>query len=178
MSTLTDEQVTLRDGLQVIVRAIRPEDAPRLQSLAGRLSPETMFLRFLAVLKGLSDREARHLATVDYENRMAIVATLQEEGEETIIGVARYSIVEGGEPGLAEAAVVVEDRYQRHGLGSLLLKRLVAYARRHGVLAFLANIHPSNEPIMRFIRKSGLPLESRIGSGVWEIIIRLEHDLP
>jgi RimJ/RimL family protein N-acetyltransferase len=177
MSTLAPERVTLRDGLQVVVRPIRPDDAPRLQALVSRLSPESMFLRFLAVVKKLSAKEARHLATVDYQSRMALVATVVEEGEEQIIGVARYSTVPGDEPGLAEAAVVVEDRYQRRGLGSFLLRQLIAYARRHGVQSFLANVHPSNEPIMRFIRRSGLPVESRAASGVWEIVIRLEHDL-
>jgi len=178
MNTSPPEQITLRDGMQVTVRPIRPDDAPRLQALVTRLSPESMFLRFLAVVKKLSAKEAQHLATVDYETRMALVATIEEEGEEQIIGVARYATVPGDEPGLAEAAVVVEDRHQRHGLGSYLLKRLTAYARCHGVQSFMANVHPSNEPIMRFIRRSGLPIDSRADGGVWEIRIRLEHDLP
>jgi RimJ/RimL family protein N-acetyltransferase len=177
MNAQLSEQVALRDGLQVTIRPIQPDDAPRLQALVARLSPESIFLRFLALVKGLSDKEARRLANVDYTTRMAFVATVLEEDEEQIIGVARYAMIDGDEPGLAEAAVVVEDRHQRRGLGSLLLKRLTAYARRHGVLKFLANVHPTNEPIMRFIQQSGLTIESRPFGGVWEIRIVLEHDL-
>jgi len=177
MNPISSEQVTLRDGTQVIIRPIQPDDAPRLQALLTRLSPESTYLRFLAIVKGLSDKEAQRLANVDYTTSMAIVATVVEDDEEQIIGVARYSSVDGDEPGLAEAAVVVEDRHQRRGLGSLLLKRLTAYARRHGVRKFLANIHPTNEAIMGFIRRSGLPIESQADAGVWQIRIVLEHDL-
>ncbi len=177
MSTAQPEHLTLGSGVQVTIRPIRLDDAPRLQALVARLSPESIFLRFLAVVKGLSDKEARRLATVDYQTQMALVATIDEDGEEQIIGVARYALVDGAEPGLAEAAVVVEDRHQRQGLGSLLLKRLVSYARQHGVSAFLANVHPSNEPIMRFVRRSGLPADSRAEAGMWEIRVRLERDL-
>lgn len=186
MSLPSPEQLTLRDGTLTTIRPIRPDDAPRLQALVLRLSPESLFLRFLAIVKSISDKEAARLATVDYQTCMAFVATADAGDDEQIIGVARYALVPDlfddhgrADPaaGMAEAAVVVEDSYQRHGLGSVLLNRLTAYARRHGVRSFLANIHPSNEAIMRFIRRSGLPLESRVESGVWQIVIHLDRDV-
>jgi len=164
------EMVTLRDGTEVIIRAIVPADAPLLQELVRRLSPESIFLRFLTRLKELGRPQAERLANVDYHTQMALVATLGGD----IIGVARYAPAMGQGPGNAEAAVVVEDQYQSRGLGTLLLTRLADYAREHDVEAFVASIHPSNERIMRFVRKSGLRNEGRLEGGLWEIRVYLD----
>lgn len=164
------ESVALRDGTEVIIRAIVPADAPLLQELVRRLSPESIFLRFLTRLKELGRPQAERLANVDYQTQMALVATLGPD----VIGVARYAPAMGQGPGYVEAAVVVEDEYQSRGLGTLLLTRLADYAREHDVEAFVASIHPSNERIMRFIRKSGLRNESRIEAGLWEIRVYLD----
>ena len=169
-ATYPPEIVTLRDGTEVIIRAIAPEDAPLLQELVRRLSPESIFLRFLTRLKELGRPQAERLANVDYQTQMALVATLGPD----IIGVARYAPAMGQGPGYVEAAVVVEDEYQSRGLGTLLLTRLADYAREHDVEAFVASIHLSNERIMSFIRKSGLRNESRIEGGLWEIRVYLD----
>ena len=164
------ETVTLRDGTEVTIRAIVPEDAPLLQELVRRLSPESIFLRFLTRLKELGRPQAERLANVDYQSQMALVATLGPD----VIGVARYAPAMDGVPGMAEAAVVVEDAYQSRGLGTLLLMRLSDYAREHGVVAFVASIHASNDRIMRFITRSGLRTESRIEAGLWEVRVYLD----
>jgi len=93
-----------------------------------------------------------------------------------IIAVARYAVDPAGQPDLAEAAIVVEDEYQKRGLGTLLLSRLVAYAQAHGIRAFMATVHQDNIQIMRFVRHSGLPAESTLEAGVWEIVVKLEPE--
>jgi RimJ/RimL family protein N-acetyltransferase len=169
------ETVTLGDGTMVTIRPIRPDDAPRLQALFYRLSPESIALRFLGHPKELPDEEAQRLANVDYQTRMALVATGEEDGEEHIIAVARYA-ADSAQLDLAEAAIVVEDKYQKRGLGTLLLTRLVAYAHTHGIRAFMATVHHDNVQIMRFIRQSGLPSQSKLAAGIWEIVVKLEPE--
>jgi RimJ/RimL family protein N-acetyltransferase len=169
------EWATLRDGAQVLLRPIRPDDAPRLQHGFTHLSPESIYLRFLETFKALSDQQAENFANVDYQNRMAFVASIQEDGQEHLIGVARYSKVSSAEPALAESAVVVIDEYQGRGLGTLLLIRLVEYARAHGVTVLLATVHYTNARILRFIQRSGFPFQRKIlEPGVWEIRIFLQ----
>lgn len=169
------ERVSLRDGTLVSIRPIRPEDAPRLQALFRRLSPASIYLRFLGYRKMLSDEEARSLAEVDYHNRMAFVACVEQGPEEHIIGVARYAVVESIVPQAAEAAVVVEDEYQGRGLGTILLQKLVSYARENGVHSFWATVHRNNAQILRFIKRSGLPVERKaLKEGTWDIQVRLE----
>lgn len=173
------ETVALRDGSQVIIRPIRSDDAPRLQALFDRLSPESIFLRFLGRPRALSDEQARRLATVDYQRQMAWVATASrglggESPHRDIVGVARYAA--GPETTVAEAAVVVEDCWQQRGLGTLLLRRLADYARTHGIGAFQATVHQANTRILRFVQRSGMPTESKIDDGLWEIRVSLKEE--
>ena len=67
------ENIKLLDGRLVTLRPIRPEDAPLLQEGFARLSAQSIYLRFLKTATGLSDTQARQLATVDYIDRMALV---------------------------------------------------------------------------------------------------------
>jgi len=173
-SSFATETVTLRDGTQVVLRAIRPDDAPRLQALHKRLSPESVFLRFLDQRKALTDQDAQRWATVDYRTHMAIVAALPDGADERLIGVARYAAIDPAKPDTAEAAIVVQDDHQGRGLGTILVNRLVTYARAHGIRAFVASVHYSNSEIMHFIQRSGLPAKKRLEAGVWEIHIRLD----
>lgn len=172
-------KVTIRNGTPVKIRPIRPDDAPRLQTGFSRLSQQSIYLRFLQTFRELSDKQAREFASVDYQHRMALVAEIQEAGETQLIGVARYSMVEDAEPGLAESAIVVVDEYQNLGLGTHLLKCLIQYARSHGVKAFLATVHQTNAQIMRFIQRSGLPFKKKqLEPGVWEVRVSLEKESP
>lgn len=170
------EAVTLRDGTAITIRPIRPDDARRLQELFAQLSPESIAFRFLGHPKELPDEQAEQLANVDYRTRMALVATREQCDEEHIIAVARYAVDPAAGPDLAEAAIVVEDEYQHRGLGTHLLKRLVAYARTHGIHAFMATVRHDNVQIMRFVRHSGLPTESKLKAGIWEILVKLEPE--
>lgn len=172
------EGIVLQDGTAVTIRPIRPEDAPKLQTAFKRLSTQSIYYRFLQVFEQLTDQQARDFADLDYHQRMALVAETQEAGESNLIGVARYVMLPGDEPGLAESAVVVIDEYQKRGLGSLLLRRLVRYALLHDVQTFLATVHLSNAQIMRFIQRSGFPAEKKmIEPGVWEIRIQLQSGI-
>jgi len=170
------ETVQLRDGMQVLVRPIRPDDAPRLQATFQRLSPQSIYLRFLEAYKELPEKLARRFAELDYHTQMALVAEIQEAGQPSLIGVARYGLVGEQEPLAAESAIVVIDDFQRGGLGTLLMDRLARYARAQGVKYFLATIHHTNAQIIKFIEHSGLATSRQmIEPGVWEVRVRLEN---
>jgi RimJ/RimL family protein N-acetyltransferase len=170
------ETLALRDGTRLSLRPIRPDDAPRLQALHSRLSAETIFLRFMGMRPVLPPDEAREFATLDYHTRMAFVAAQPEDGDERLVGVARYAVVSPQRPGEAEAAIVIEDSFQNRGLGTVLLDRLLTFARGHGITAFVAEINAENERMMKFVRHSGLPTEKRLADGVWEIRVKIQSD--
>lgn len=170
------QTLTLKDGRSVQMRPILPEDAPRLQEGFKRLSAESIYMRFLETARSMSDAQARDLSTLDYDNRMALAATVQEDGEEHIVGVARYSVLPGSEPRMAEAGIVVGDPYQGNGLGKLLMNHLVRYAEEKGVKIFYGTIHTTNQRILNFIRHSGFCSErNMLEPGVWEYKIYLDR---
>ncbi len=168
---LSPETFTLKDGTQVIIRPIRPDDADDLQDTFQRLSMESIYLRFLSFKKELPDEEARQLATVDYTTRIAFVAITQVDGHENVIGVSRYAMDDPGNPEFAESAVVVEDEYQGRGLGKLLLWRLVTYARARGIHILRGNMQIGNNRMLDLVRRSGLPYQTHYADGIWEVDI-------
>ncbi len=172
-SSLDPEPVTLSDGLQVTIRPIQPSDADHLQDTFDHLSMDTIYLRFLSYKKELPDEEARYLATVDYNSRMAFVALCKKNGRDIVIGVARYALLDIKHPKIAESAVVVQDEYQGRGLGKLLLKRLVLYARVKGIQHLRGNLQVGNNRMLDLVKNSNLPYKTRYVDGIWQVDIDL-----
>jgi len=163
--------VTLKDGVEVTIRPIEPEDAVLLKAGFLRLSQESIYYRFMSDKRYLSDEEALRFASVDYQTRMAFIATTLDDGEEYLAGVARYEILLPSHPDTAEAAIVVSDSFQRRGLGRMLMKRLLDYAHAQGVRYLRAEILIDNHRILKLIESGGLPYEKRYNEGTWEVIV-------
>lgn len=159
------ETAWLDDGVEIRFRPILPEDSVRYERLFTRLSPETLYRRFLTPIVRIDHRLLHHLVTVDYRQRLAIVAVIDDE----IVGVARYD--ETG-PDVAEVALVVEDAWQGRGIGSRLLWRISAAARRHGYTAFEAEVLGENRPMMGLLHVLSDDLETRMEDGLY--IIRID----
>jgi RimJ/RimL family protein N-acetyltransferase len=169
------ETFSLRDGAAVTVRAIRPDDAPRLQELVSRLSPGSLRSRFLGERRRLKASEARLLAGVDHDTWMALVATRGVGPEEQVVAVARYATARD-QPDLAEVALVVEDAYQGQGLGTFLARRLTRYARAHGVASFQATMYCSNRRMERLLQHMGQIASRRVSSGILAVVVNLSNN--
>ena len=128
--TAAREHLTVADE-SVTIRPIHPADSVMEGKFVRNLSVETKHYRFLGGVKELSPAELKRLCTVDGRHSMAFVATVQENGRETEIGVSRYA--ECSSDGVGEMAVTIADAWQHKGLAQLLLQRLIAYAKTHGV---------------------------------------------
>lgn len=175
-ATFPIEAIVLRDGTPAQLRSLRPDDVERMKAFFYRLSPQSVFYRLLEYRTEITEAEARQLCDVDGRTRVAIAATIMAEGAEHIIGVARYGLIDLADGETAEAAIVVQDDYQKRGLGTLLIRRLVKYARAQAVRRFVATIHSYNAQILRFIERSGLQVERQLRHGVWEFTIHLDPD--
>ena len=169
-----EEILWLRKGESIGIRPIRPDDAPRLQAFFTQLSQAAIYDRFMGFKKALPDQEARFLASVDYEKQMALVVTKAEpHGEETISGIAHYYVLDD-DPNCAEFAVVIRDAYQRQGLGTHLMMRLMEYAQAHGICTLLGFIRAENYRLLRFVQRSGLRVERKLEGSFWKIRLQLE----
>ena len=162
--------MALADGTQVQVREIEPGDAPALQRLVGRLSEQSVYLRFFGPMNELSDKKAKHFAEVDGEDQYALVALdPQDDGE--IVAVVRYDR-EGGTD-RAEYAALVEDRLQGRGLGLGLTHALIQAARERGVKNFEALVLPENRGMIRLLSALDLPERVRREEGAKHYSINL-----
>jgi RimJ/RimL family protein N-acetyltransferase len=163
-------ELALADGTCVLVREIRPEDAPALQRLVGRLSEHTIRLRYFGPMKELSNEKARYFAEVDGTDRYALAA-LDPEDEQEIVAVVRYDREDGTDR--AEYAALVEDRFQGRGLGLGLTRALIEAARERDVRDFEALVLPENRGMLRLLRDLDLPERVRWEDGVKHFSIDL-----
>jgi len=107
-----------------------------------------VYRRFHAPVHRLPDETVRRLVTVDHDLREAIVAVVGGE----VVGVARYDRPVG-DPSTAEVAVLVEDAWQRAGVGRQLLAALTDLAARRGVRTVTATVQPDNRPVLGLVRR-------------------------
>ena len=164
------ERATLRDGREVLLRLIRPEDKERLRRGFLALSPESRYRRFFSVKSELSDDELRYLTELDGVHHFALGA-VTPDGDG--LGVARFIQIDG-EPGVAEAAVAVLDTAQGVGLGSLLFQRLVAAAAERGVERFRCDMLGTNAGMTELVRALAPTASCEVEAGV----MRMEFVLP
>jgi acetyltransferase len=157
---------TLKGGAQVIIRPIRPEDEPCMAKFHQTLSEESVYYRYFAQLK-LDQRIAHERLTRmcfnDYDREIALVVEHQGEGgRPAILGVGRLSKLRGVNE--AEFAMVISDPWQRQGLGTELLKRLVQIGRDEKLDRISASILKENHGMQHVARRVGFQL-NRAGAG-------------
>jgi GNAT superfamily N-acetyltransferase len=157
----------LSDGSTLQLRRLEPEDGALLVRLFYRLSPESVYKRFLSPIPDPFRPQMQRLLEIDHLDREALAAISCGE----VVGVVRY-VRDAEHPEVAEIAIVVEDGWQHKGVGRLLVRRLAAVARRRGISAFHATMLGDNRPAMRLLR--GLSAAARFRWSTGE----LEADVP
>jgi acetyltransferase len=154
---------TMKDGTQVTIRPIRPEDEPLMVKFHETLSDRSVYLRYFCSLS-LSRRVAHErllrICFGDYDREMVLVAerTDPATGERQIIGVGRMNKLHSRNE--AEVAALVTDQYQRMGLGHELLRRVVEIARDEKVAQASAEMLPDNIAMQAVFRRLGFTIRA------------------
>ena len=156
-----EHDVVSGGSLRYHVRPIRPDDGPRLVAFHHHLLPRSVFLRFFTFHPELSSKEVEHFTCVDYVNRLALVAEIDDR----LIAVGRYDSAPGETE--AEVAFVVSDEFQHHGIGALLLDELARAAWERGITTFRAETLCENRAMLDVFRHAGFPVtfECRVRNG-------------
>lgn len=131
----------LNDGVEVLIRPIRPDDKALLAAGMDHLSEHSAYQRFLVPKRRLTAAELRYLTEVDFRDHVAFVAVRPEEPD-VLVGVGRW--IRLADPEVAEIAFVVADDLQRRGLGTAIGEALADAARERGVRRFVATMLPHN----------------------------------
>src|SRR6478735_4466340 len=157
-----EADVVLRDGTVAHVRPIGPGDADGIRTFHARQSDESIYLRFFAPLRQLSDRDVHRFTHVDHHDRVALVATLDDE----IIGIGRYDRID---PTSAEVAFNISDHFQGKGIGSVMLEHLAAIAQELGITRFTAEVLPQNRKMLTVFKEAGYEVSHHFEDGVIEV---------
>ncbi|MCO5188957.1 MAG: bifunctional acetate--CoA ligase family protein/GNAT family N-acetyltransferase [Anaerolineae bacterium] len=149
---------TTKQGLPVLIRPIRPEDEPLMRDFQTTLSEQSIYMRYFHAIN-LSQRMAHEylvrVCHIDYDREMALVVVYDdpETGQQKIIAGGRLS--KSAESNEAEFAMLISDNYQRQGLGTELLKRLVQIGCDEGVDHIVAYMLPTNTGMKRISERLG-----------------------
>jgi acetyltransferase len=155
----------LKDGTEVLIRPLAPEDAELEQRFVRQLSAQTRYFRFMSSLRELSPSLLTKLTHMDSERELALIATIERPVEnnepnseriEVEIGVCRYAAEPDGSS--CEFAIVIADAWQGAGLGRYLMTRLIEAARSRGFKTMRGVFLSSNERMLRFVRSLGFTL--------------------
>lgn len=144
---------TLADGLPVIVREIGPDDQDLLRRFHEGLSDRSVLMRYfhhLALQERIDPDRLRRICQADRDRERVLV--VETAGPE-FLGIGRWNRQGPGDE--AELAVLVADRAQRRGIGSLLVRRLLADARQAGLDRLTAFVKPENREMIELCRKLG-----------------------
>jgi len=129
------------------VETVRGHHLPGIEAMAGSLSVRSLYHRFFAGTPALPRPLLRQLATLDHDQREAVVAV--HDGQ--VIGLAQY--VRAPDTRRAELAVLVVDAWQHRGVGRRMVSRLATLAARRGITSFDASVLPENQAALRAVAR-------------------------
>jgi GNAT superfamily N-acetyltransferase len=150
----------LHDGTEILIRPLSPRDHDEERRFIEGLSAEARRQRFLAQMSHPSEQLVDQLTDVDFVHRVAFAAVVADGGRERIVGVARYGVDADGS---CECAVTVADAWQGKGLGTALMRRLIAVARKRGMRSMYSIDAADNIEMLELARFLGF--ESKLDPG-------------
>jgi GNAT superfamily N-acetyltransferase len=165
---------TLRNGLAIVIRAVRPDDHDRLANAFKALERETVYTRFFGYKQEITDAEFAQVDAMDFVRDVMLVVTTQSAAGEIVIGGSRYIAHDAGSGRLvAEVAFTIEEDYQGLGIASRLLQHLAGIARQSGIASFEAEVLAGNKAMLAVFERSGLPMSRAREGGVVHLTLDL-----
>ena len=153
-------------GQAITVRFVEPRDADSIQSYFGGLSSRSRYNRFFGAMSQLPPALLDRFIHVGEADQFSVVATMQVDGFETIVGEARYAF--NAETSSFELGLSVDDRWQGHGIGKALLKNLECRAAAFGATKLFGDTLRSNESMLALATKSGYAFGNSPGD--WKLV--------
>jgi acetyltransferase len=143
-------------GLRVLIRPIKPEDAPLLVELFGTMSKKSIYYRFFSPLRSLPPSMLVKFTQIDYDREIALVAVERGQDEERILAVTRAIRDPGGQN--AEFALAVGDPWQKKGLGTKLLQKCIEVAAEQGIKSLYGRVLSDNNEMLALAERLGFKL--------------------
>ena len=146
---------TLKNGVNITLRPIKPEDEKRFNALFKSLSPQSIRFRFFETIKEMSHDTLSRYCNLDYDREIAIVAQLEDT---SLIGVVR--LILDAERKNGEFAVMVSDSWHGLGLGSKLMDYIIDIGKDLKLETIYSDISPENTKMLNLCNKKGFTSKS------------------
>ncbi|MEM6316072.1 MAG: bifunctional acetate--CoA ligase family protein/GNAT family N-acetyltransferase [Bacteroidota bacterium] len=147
------KNITLKSGLEVMLRSIQPEDEPLEAAMFDLLSRETIYSRFFHYFAKPDHDELVKYTNIDYDREIAIIAGFIENGQKKMIGVVRLIIDPWNDVG--EYSILIADAWQGQGLGGQLTDFIIQIARERQIKAIRAEVLRANGTMVEVFRRRG-----------------------
>jgi acyl-CoA hydrolase len=159
---------TLRDGTQIFFRPVKPTDEPALSEMLYSLSAESVRSRYFTHTLTFPHKDVQKLANIDYRQDLAIVGVVPgPAGEEEVVAIAQYFL--DPKTQAAEVAFIVQDEWQKKGMGTFLLEYLAQVARKRGVRRFYAKVLPTNKAMLTVFYNSGYDVHTQFDGEAYSV---------
>jgi acetyltransferase len=161
----------LPDGTELLLRPIRPEDEPLWMELLAGCSRESIYARFRHFFQWQSHQAAIRYCFIDYDREVAMVAELARDGRRELLGVGR--LVADPDHESVEYAVLVGDKWQNKGLGSVLTERCLEIAGHWGLKRIVAQTGSDNARMLALFQRLGFATSPSADGSVIEAVKEL-----
>lgn len=155
-----------RRGEAVTVRFVEPRDADGIQNYFRGLSARSRYNRFFGAISELPPGQLDRFIHVGEADQFSVVATMQVDGLDTIVGEARYAF--DFETSSFEFGLSIDDGWQGHGIGAALLKNLECRAAAFGASRLFGDTLRSNDAMIALAKKSGYAFSNSPGD--WKLV--------
>src|SRR5690242_4254007 len=146
---------TLADGTRILLRPLRPEDGALYPDFLAHVTLEDSRLRFFSAVRELTAERIHELTHLDYERAMAFIAF--DEAKCEMLGVVRLHLDADRRAG--EFAMIVRSAFKGHGLGWMLMQRIIDYARAIGLRRVHGQVLAENTTMLRMCAELGFHIE-------------------
>ena len=167
---LSERHETVRGGEHVLIRAVQPEDMALYTDFLADVSPEDLRMRFFARIPELSAEEVARLSHLDYAHEMAFIAL--DEGTGEMLGLVRLR--DELDEQTSEFAILVRSRLKGHGLGWLLMHRIIDYAREKRLRRVYGDVLAENAAMLQMCAELGFH-ELDMGPDMRRVVLTLDH---
>jgi RimJ/RimL family protein N-acetyltransferase len=171
--TIEPVTTTLKNGLPITLRELRPDDRERMAKAVRGLDAQSIYTRLFSHRKELTEAGLDRIMRVDPQSEVVIVTTTGSGANEAIIGAGRYVVTAEAPVRKAEIAFTVEEDYHGQGIAGRLLQALAAVARDRGIAVFEADVLTENPSMLRVFERTGWPLRKRSEGGVAHLELTL-----
>ena len=158
---------TLQDGTEILFRPVKPPDEASLSEMLYSLSPSSIRTRYMVQTVAFPHKDVQQITNIDYSQNLSIVGTVPSISGEQVVAIAQYFL--DPKTQAAEIAFLVQDEWQKKGMGTFLLEYLTQIAKQRGVQRFYAKVLPINKPMLAVFYNSGYKVKTEFDGEVYSI---------